>query len=137
MAISAYEALLQREPRYVSAWLDLGIAYRRANRPEKAREALQRAVDLDSSHLASRRELGDLDLQEGKLAEARARFEEVLDLSPGDLTARIALAQVAAREGDRSACLDEARRIRADAPNDPRVAALATLCAAAQAAAGR
>lgn len=136
-AISVYEGLLAREPRYVSAWFDLGIAYRKAGRPQEARGALQRAVDLDSSHLPSRRELGDLNLAEGKVAAAKALFEEVLDLSPGDLTARIALAQVAAREGDRAACLEAARRLRADAPNDPRVAALPGTCAAAPATAGR
>jgi len=135
-AIATYESLVKREPRYVSAWFDLGIAYRKAGRPEKARAALQRAVGLDPSHLPSRRELGDLDLQEGKVAAARALFEEVLDLAPADVTARIALAQVAAREGDRAACLEGARRLRADAPNDPRVATLPDACGATNASAG-
>jgi tetratricopeptide (TPR) repeat protein len=136
-AIAAYGALVRREPRYVSAWLDLGIAYRKAGRAAEARDALQRAVDLDSTHVASRRELGDLDLTEGKLAEAKALFEDVLDLAPGDVTARIALAQIAARGGNRSGCLDAARLLRADAPNDPRVVALPDACAAAASTAGR
>jgi Tfp pilus assembly protein PilF len=103
----------------------------------EAREALQRAVDLDSTHAPSRRELGDLNLAEGKLAEAKALFEDVLDLAPGDVTARVALAQIAARQGDRAACLDAARRLRADAPNDPRVVALPAACTAATSTAGR
>ena len=136
-AIATYTSLVGREPRYVSAWFDLGIAYRRAGRSAEARAALQKAIELDDGHLPSRRELGDLDLAEGRLTEAKSLFQEVLDLAPGDLTSRVFLAQIQAREGDRAGCVASSRRLLQEAPSDPRVQALAALCAAAAATAGR
>jgi hypothetical protein len=64
-------------------------------------------------------------------------LQDALDLAPGDLATRVALAQVAAREGDRTGCQAAAAQLRLDAPSDPRVVGLAALCAGAPAQAAR
>jgi len=133
-AIQTYRALLERAPRYGSAWFNLGLSLQAAGRATEAREALGRAAALDASHLPSRRALAELDVAGERLAEAKAGLEEVLDLAPGDVTARAALAQIAALEGDRAGCEERARKLRAEAPDDPRVQGLAQKCAAAHAA---
>ncbi len=129
-AIATYRALLDADPRYVSAWYDLALALETSGRAGEAREALRKALEVDAGHEASLRELAELDLRERKLADARRRFEELLDALPGDVPARAALAEVAALEGDHAACASAARQLRAEAPQDSRVAALAERCGA-------
>jgi Flp pilus assembly protein TadD len=75
------------------------------------------------------RELAELDLREGRAAEARKEFEEILDLVAGDLPARAALAEILSLEGDRAGCEARARSLRAEAPADDRVQRLAAACA--------
>ena len=99
--------------------------------------AWAKVMELDPDHVPAHRELGDLDLAEGRLTEARALFEEVLDLAPGDLTSRVFLAQISAREGDRAGCSNSATRLLREAPSDPRVQSLPGLCSAASARATR
>jgi tetratricopeptide (TPR) repeat protein len=129
-AVATYRALLHEEPRYVSAWYDLALALEAQGHLAEAREALEKALALDGTHEASLRELAELDLRERRLADARRRFGELLDASPGDVPARAALAEVAALDGDRPGCEAAARRLRAEAPRDERVAGLAARCAA-------
>jgi tetratricopeptide (TPR) repeat protein len=127
-AADAYRALLARAPRTVAAWYNLGLALEAEGKPGEARDALAQAVGVDPEHVPSWRELAELELAAGKLDDARRGFQEVLDLAPGDVGARVGLAVLAARSGDRPACEAAARRLRAEAPQDPDVAALATRC---------
>lgn len=45
------EATVQRNPTNASAWYELGVKQQENEREQKAIQALQRAVDLDPSHL--------------------------------------------------------------------------------------
>ena len=131
-AIAAYRELLERSPRYVSAWYNLALSLVAAGRPAEARAALAKSSELDPEHVPTRVALADLDLAEGNVAAARAGLAEALELAPADVTARTAFAEVLATEGDRRGCEERARQLRADAPQDPRVQALAERCAAAR-----
>lgn len=135
-AIAAYRALLAESPRHVSAWHQLALALEARGRSQDAREALRNALAVDSGHAESLRELAALDLRDRRLGDAQKRFEELLDLEPGDVGARAALAEVAALEGNRPACEDAARKLRSEAPSDPRVQALGARCATVAARAG-
>jgi tetratricopeptide (TPR) repeat protein len=132
-AIATYRALLERSPRYVSAWFNLSLSLSAAGRPAEAREALGRAAALDPGHVPTRVALAELDLAEGRVAEARAGIAEALELEPSDVGARAALAELLAATGDRRGCEERARQLRAEAPREPRVQALADRCAAASA----
>lgn len=127
-AIATYRRVLARSPRLVSGWFDLALALGDHGRDAEAREALHRALALDPDHLSSLRALAELDLREGRLAEARAGIEAILDLAPGDLRARVRRAELWAREGDPVRCLEEARRLTAEAPNEARVRKLPDRC---------
>lgn len=136
-AIATYRRLLERSPRYVSAWYNLGLSLQATGEAAEARAAFRNAAALDEGHVQSRVSLADMDLAEGRVAEAKATFAEVADVDSDDpaeraarITARAALAEIAALEGDRRGCEERARQLRAEAPQDARVAALATRCAA-------
>ena len=135
-AVSTYRALLAEAPRHVSAWYDLALALEAKGRGAEAREALRNALAVDPGHADSLRELAALELRERRLGEARKRFEELLDLEPGDVGARAALAEIAALEGNRPGCEEAARKLRGEAPSDPRVQALGARCGAVAARAG-
>lgn len=137
-AVATYRKLLERSPRYVSAWYNLGLSLQAAARTAEAREAFARAASLDEGHVQARVALAGLDLAAGQLAAAKKAYAEVIDLDADDaaersaqLDARLALAEIAALEGDRRGCEERARQLRADAPDDPRVRALAQRCASA------
>ncbi|KAF8549981.1 TPR-like protein [Imleria badia] len=48
------EAAVQRDPTNAAAWFELGVKQQENEREAKAIQALQRAIDLDLSHLPSR-----------------------------------------------------------------------------------
>lgn len=135
-AVETYRALLAEAPRHVTAWYDLALALEAKGLGAEAREALRNALAVDPGHQDSLRELASLELHERRLAEARKRFEELLDLAPGDVGARAALAELAALEGNRLGCEEAARKLRGEAPADPRVRALGVRCGVVAARAG-
>lgn len=137
-AVATYRKLLERSPRHVSAWFNLGLSLQARGDAAGARDAFERATGLDAGHVQSRVALADMDLAAGKLADAKRELAEVVDLDPDDaaergaqVIARAALAEIAALEGDRRGCEERARQLRAEAPQEPRVAGLAQRCAAA------
>lgn len=136
-AIATYRRLLERSPRHVSAWYNLGLSLQATGRAAEARTAFRNAAALDEGHVQARVSLADQDLAEGRIADAKQAFAEVVELDPDDageraaqVSARAALAEIAALEGDRRGCEERARQLRAEAPQDTRVAALAKACAA-------
>lgn len=132
-AVATYRQLLERSPRYVLAWYNLALSLQARGRGGEAREALLRALALDAEHVPSLVAMADLDADEGKLEDARKLLQDALDLAPGDVAARAAMAEVVALEGDRRGCEERARALRAEAPRDARVQALAQRCAAPRA----
>jgi tetratricopeptide (TPR) repeat protein len=139
-AVATYRKLLERSPRHVSAWFNLGLSLQASGKLAEARDAFGRAAALDEGHVQSRVALADLDLADGKLVEAKRAFADVVELDPDDqaernaqVVARAALAEIAALEGDRRGCEERARQLRAEAPQEPRVLALAQRCASAAA----
>ncbi len=130
-AVAAYRALLAQVPRHVSAWHGLALALEAEGRGAEARDALRSALAVDPGHTASLRELAALELRDRRLPDARKRYGELLDLEPGDLGGRAALAEISALEGNRRGCEDAARKLGAEAPEDPRVKDLRSRCAAA------
>lgn len=96
-AIGIYRAILDRNPRFVDAWLRLAGAHERLGAAAEAEAAYRRAIEAAPS-LASgiALSLGNLQLRSGKYREALAHAELALTRSPSAahlLMARIALAQ--------------------------------------------
>jgi predicted Zn-dependent protease len=66
-------------------------------------KALHRSLARDPSSLEARRFLARALIETDQLVPARAQLEQLLAAQPGDVMARIALGEVAERQGDRAA----------------------------------
>ncbi len=85
-----------------------GRAELRAGRPEQARRLLERAKSLEPEKASIREALGIAYFRVRRWREAEAEFRKILDLSPVDLHAHLALARALERQGR----VDEARKHR-------------------------
>ena len=82
-SISAYEKALALKPGNPDVLTDLGIMYRRNGQPEEAVRRFREAIEVSSTHLQSRMNLGIVllyDLHDP--VGARAAFEDFLRISP-------------------------------------------------------
>ena len=66
---------------------------------KEARKHYAKALDLEPNRLSSARSLAIIDLQEGKAADARARYEKIVAAQPKNDQPLIALAEVLALSG--------------------------------------
>ncbi len=127
-AVALYRRLLEDEPRYVSAWYNLGIALVAAGRDAEARDAYRRAIEIDPNHQNSLENLGYLEARLGDLDAALEHLLAALDREPADLDLRLKAAEVAADLGDLERCRTELGAARQQAPADPRVPPLVERC---------
>ena len=88
LAAEAGPALSEAE-----GWYRLGCELERADLP-RAREAYERALELDPGHADGHVNLGCLEHEAGRLEAAEAHYRAALELRPGDATARFDLAVV-------------------------------------------
>ncbi len=81
-------------PDYVAGWGLLGQAYLQRKETSAAREAFQRIVALNPSHIQAHKKLALLHKEEGALALAVQSFRSVLSIDPSDREAAEALAEM-------------------------------------------
>ena len=82
-----------------------GVEARHSGDPERAAEILRRVTAAEPDNSDARLQLGLALLALGRLDEAEAAFRETLRIAPGYADARIGLARIAQRRGDRAAAL--------------------------------
>jgi arylsulfatase A-like enzyme/Tfp pilus assembly protein PilF len=70
------------------------------NRPEEARQELEKALELDPDSPTALRQLGELDLAAGDFGKAAAHLKRACELRPDDSTAQFELGQAAEKSGD-------------------------------------
>ncbi len=75
-AIKAYRGLVDQAPSDADRWIDVGRAEEAASKRVQAREAYQRAVDLDPRSAAARLRLGVMQALGGDAPAATASFDE-------------------------------------------------------------
>jgi Flp pilus assembly protein TadD len=73
----------------------LGVVHIECGRHEAAREALERSLSLQSTHLIARNSMGVLAEDLGRRREARSHYRAALRLHPGFGAARANLERVA------------------------------------------
>jgi tetratricopeptide (TPR) repeat protein len=107
-------------PNEPASWANLGLAHLRLGDFDGSAEALRRAAALAPANGDIAFLQGQLDSSRGRLDEAVAGFRRAIQLDPGNLRARYALAQEIERAGGQNAdagalgLLEELHRLRPD-----------------------
>lgn len=118
-ALAAIARLEKKRPGTAGVSHLRGLALNGKGDKVGARSAFGNALKVQPDHFASISAMVALDLQDGKVGEARQRLESAIKSNPKNTTARLALLDVLARQGATPsvllASIDEA--IRAD-PTD-------------------
>jgi tetratricopeptide (TPR) repeat protein len=96
-------AAARLEPAWADAYLNLGAALQAQGRHEEAITAFRRATVRDPTSLDVRHRLVRSQLALDRDRAARAELSRLLREQPGDVTARLLMADLDAKEGDRDA----------------------------------
>lgn len=106
LAVTAFEAAVERWPDSALAWQALANARHAAHEPREAEQALRRALELDPAAVAARNNLAHLLLERGCPSAARRELDAIADI-PESLESAVADTRAAAH------------RMEADAQNCP------------------
>lgn len=87
-ALSRLSKAITIDPKYESAYFNIGILFLQEKRSAEAKAAFETAVRLDPLDADAQGSLGLACLQSGQYQEALARLEEALSLNPRDTVAR-------------------------------------------------
>lgn len=93
VAHDIFRNLLQAHANIPALWVDLALALRDLNYPEKAREALQQAIALDSRDSAYWVRLGEIQLSLNERESASQSFRRALEFDPHSVPAFRGVAQ--------------------------------------------
>ncbi len=107
-AVATYNKVIELNPRSVSAVFNLGLVQAQKGDKLAAEATWRQALSIDAEHLPSQRKLALALAARGADAEARPLFESILDTEPKDTEARLGLAALLKRAGDKGACAREA-----------------------------
>lgn len=81
-SMATLEGVLARAPDFMGARVDLARAYRRAGRPEQAREEVRRVLEKVPHHHLAWLAYGDVLVDLGQYTDARVAFERALSTDP-------------------------------------------------------
>ena len=105
-------------PDHAEALSILGLALQVTGRPEEARRALVRSIELDPGSADAHYNLGELLARSGDPAGGSRRFEACVAIDPAHEPAWRRLAELRADAGDDAAALIAAERAASLAPDD-------------------
>src|SRR5690606_152901 len=90
-AVEALSKVTKKEPRWVFAINELGIAYRKQNKFREAIEMFKRAIKRDDDYAPAHYNLGEAEFRNGNLGEAQKAYKKLMKLGARDLAQQLAL----------------------------------------------
>jgi putative PEP-CTERM system TPR-repeat lipoprotein len=98
-ALAAANAFIKKQPQNPLGHVLAGTAQALMRDAKGARTSFESALKIKADHLPALRGLADLDVAEGKAADAQRRFEALLSARPDDDQLLVALASLQERAG--------------------------------------
>ena len=90
-AVDAFKRVIEKQPKWVFAMNELGIAYRKQDNFKDASAAFRKAVATDGKYVIAYYNLAEAEFRAGNLAEAQKAFNKVKDLGRRDLATQLQL----------------------------------------------
>jgi tetratricopeptide (TPR) repeat protein len=87
-AAAAYEEAIKLDSGSWQYYLNLGLSWKKLNKPEDSLAAFKKAVELNPASPSANKEIGEALARAGSLAEAKPYYEKAVSLSPDDANAR-------------------------------------------------
>lgn len=128
-ALAGFRSVLDKDSENSEAWLGKSRAEAALGRLSAAEDSVSRALALAPDSLDALRQRAVLAVKAGALDAARTAYRDLVDRVPGDMSVRIALAEVLHRAGEYDGCSEEASRVLRVERNSHRAQELKTLCA--------
>ncbi len=104
-AIAVYEQILERDPRYAAAYINLGTIYFHLRRYGRAEELYRRATEVDPGYVLAFFDLGNVLDELEKPEESIAAYRQAVALSPRYADAHYNLALAYERRGETRSAL--------------------------------
>lgn len=104
-AAADYEKAVEVDPSNWGYRLNLGLAYKKANRPDEALAAFRKSVELNPESYSANKETGEALARAGQFAEAKPFYEKAVGLSPEDPDAHFNLGVCLVNTGESEAAL--------------------------------
>ena len=117
-AIALLEPLVAVEHPDPDAVNALGIAYARANHPERAAAAFKRALDDNPDNVQALENIGTLEMQRGDLPAAQRALEQAAAIDPRSARAHNGLGVIAMKTGRPEEAFTQWKRAVELSPND-------------------
>ena len=116
------QSILDSRPGDAEAHSLMGAFHLAVRELDEARRQFEKASAIDPAAYVPIVNLARIDVEEGKLDDAENRFKVFLERQPGNVTALMAMAQLAERRGDKArsvTLLEQAREADPDAAAPP------------------
>lgn len=98
-AVDAFTRVLAKQPKWVFAINELGIAYRKQNNFKEAANQFRRAIERDDKYVIAHYNLAEAEFQAGNIGEAQKAYNKVKQLGRKDLATRLQLISRGALRG--------------------------------------
>jgi O-antigen biosynthesis protein len=90
-AVDAFKRVIDKQPKWVFAMNELGIAYRKQDNFADAGAAFRKAIATDGKYVIAYYNLAESEFRAGNLPEAQKAYNKVKDLGRRDLAAQLQL----------------------------------------------
>lgn len=80
--VAALQGLTERYPEGLEGWVNMGVAYYRQGDYERAKRALNQALEVDAQNKVALNYLGLVARQKGEFAQAEAYYRQALEQDP-------------------------------------------------------